>query len=192
MTGGIVWTGIITGVITATATLLGVWLTQRHNVRMRLLDRHEDRRVEQRTVLADVLVNGREGRGSVETLGRAAVKMDPVALAQTDTLATFTDRSTAHGRALVNARLVTRDPITRAHVGLMSEAAATLPPYVARIHRATSGGTRSPVELMDEMAVGARAYRTALNNLERLIRERVVDDPVEARRRWWQRVGPPR
>ncbi len=35
---------------------------------------------------------------------------------------------------------------------------------------------------------GGQSYEKELGNLERLTRERVMDDPQEVRRRWWQRV----
>lgn len=65
MSLGLVWTGITSGLITASATLLGVWLTQRHAWRMRPLDRHEERRVEQRDALAEVQLTGCELKSSL-------------------------------------------------------------------------------------------------------------------------------
>jgi len=54
--GGIgVWGNVITGAITATATLLGVWLAQWHARKMRRLDQHDEHRAEQRGALAEVL-----------------------------------------------------------------------------------------------------------------------------------------
>ncbi|GAB3195006.1 hypothetical protein GCM10027261_14250 [Geodermatophilus arenarius] len=59
---------------------------------------------------------------------------------------------------------------------------------VSRIMRAPGGGIHSPVELLDQLASSVGAYLTALKDLERLTRERVVDDPQEVRRRWRQRL----
>src|SRR4051794_15476003 len=72
MSGGIAWTSLITGLITATATLTGVWLTQRHARRMRLMDRHEECRAEQRDALAEVLATGREWAGMLLTMVQSA------------------------------------------------------------------------------------------------------------------------
>jgi hypothetical protein len=72
------WGNVVTALITATATLTGVRLPQRHAVEQRRQDRVEDRRVEQRTALAEVLVTGREWTRSLDGLALSAAKMEEV------------------------------------------------------------------------------------------------------------------
>ncbi|GAB3194969.1 hypothetical protein GCM10027261_14130 [Geodermatophilus arenarius] len=193
MTGGIVWTGIITGVITATATLLGVRLTQRHTLAMRLLDRQEQRRVEQREALAEVLVTGREWVHSLGAVTTAAERADVLALVRTPALKDHPSRAVAHGRALLTARLVVRDPLVRAKVVWLSDRVTDLPSRLARVivTQQDGDGATDP-DAVKAVRRQASAYRDALNDLERLTRERVVDDPSDVRRRWWQRVRLPR
>ena len=55
-------------------------------------------------------------------------------------------------------------------------------------HTAERNGRTAPVALLNELSAGADAYRAALDERERLTRERVVDAPQEARRSLRQRV----
>jgi hypothetical protein len=63
--GGI---GVWGNVIIAIATLSGVFIAQWHARKMRRLDLHEERRVEQRKALAEVLATGREYVISLEAV----------------------------------------------------------------------------------------------------------------------------
>ncbi len=110
MSGGIVWTGIITGVITATATLTGVWLTQRHAWKTRRLDRQDARRLEQRDALVEVLLTGREWSRAISVLinhahfARPSGERPPQARVDR-----YRELAAAHERSLWTARIVVSD-----------------------------------------------------------------------------------
>lgn len=125
MSEGIAWTSIITGLITATATLLGVWLTQRHARRVRLLDRHDERLIEQREALVEVLAAGREWTASQEAVAMVAAELTTDALTETWVFQRHNPLDLAHSRALLTARLVTRDPEVRAALDRLSALAAS-------------------------------------------------------------------
>ncbi len=194
MSGGIVWTGIITGVITATATLLGVWLTQRHNVRMRLLDQHEERRVEQRNALADVLLTGREMEVSLNRLLYTAVRAsDHEDFRASKGFVAYRAAYDAQLRALLTARLIVHDPQVLDHMHQLTEPVHKAVEAVMTLVENTEqqGDLGNPALFGAEAFGRIRAYKQELEHLERLTRERVVQDPQEVRRRWWQRVRLP-
>jgi hypothetical protein len=87
-----------------------------------------------------------------------------------------------HTRALLAARLLVRDGPVRKAVKRVSDLANASPTLV----RANLGVHDLDVAKVAVVAVDA--YRDALLDLERVTRERLVGDPQEARRRWWQRV----
>jgi hypothetical protein len=189
VSGGIVWTGIITGLITATATLTGIWLGQRHAWKMRRQDRHDERRVEQREALAEVLASGREFKVSLDSvILRASVATDFVEFANSPAADQHGPLLKAHSRALLTTRLVLRDPPVLAYVTRMSELVEEIPKHIPPIlDSAKANGQRADVEAIGPALQQAAVYGRALDELERLTRERVVEDPQEARRRRWQR-----
>jgi hypothetical protein len=182
VSGGIVWTGIITGLITATATLTGVWLTQRHARKMRRLDRLDARRVEQREALAEVLVMGGELQNKLVELLFAAHKYPTwAALGRSQPFLSYAEAARLHERALVVARLLIHDEQVRDHVerleGLSED---PLRPLV-------SAAAATMVNAAEEGLRAADRYGYSLRALERLTRERVLGDPQEVRRPWWRR-----
>ncbi|ADB74229.1 hypothetical protein [Geodermatophilus obscurus] len=188
------WLGIVTAVLAGGFALLGVRLNQRHAAEQRRLDRHEDRRVEQREALAEVLATGREYKASLDAvILRAMVAVDAVAFGNSPAVDGHGPLDRAHSRALLTARLVLRDPPVLAYVTRMSELMEEIPKQLPPIlNSAKANGKRADVEAAGPALQRAAGYGKALDMLERITRERVVDDPQEARRRWRQRVRLPR
>src|SRR4051812_17395709 len=74
---GDAWGNVITTAITASATLTAVWLTQRHAEVVRHQDRRDERRTEQRAVIADVLLTGHEWERTADGVKLAAGAVPP-------------------------------------------------------------------------------------------------------------------
>jgi hypothetical protein len=125
---GEAWGNVITAVVTAAATLLGVWLTQRHAAAMRQHDRNEQRRVEQRTALAEVLVTGREWAESLDAVTlMSAVSGDSTVAGLSSAMDRYQALERTHLRAPVAARLVVRDHHVGSRLVALSNEAAELP-----------------------------------------------------------------
>ncbi|MGR7023753.1 hypothetical protein [Geodermatophilus sp. URMC 62] len=183
------WLSIIAALIAGGSALLGVRWTQGHAAEQRRQDRHDERRVEQRTALVEVLVTGREFALSVQAvMMRASVSTDGMGSANAPAVDRHDPLNQAHHRALLTARLLVRDPVVLDHVTRMSKTAEKLPEQFMLLLRSAEAHGRAKPEVVARARGQADAYDTALNELELLTRERVVDDPQEDRRRWRQRI----
>ena len=184
------WLPVATALLAGGFALLGVWLNQRNTAEQRRLDRLEDRRVEQREALAEVLATGREFKVSLDAVTLVAmVGTSDVAFANSSAVERHGPLMRAHGRALLTARLVLRDPLVLAYVTRMSELMEEIPKHLPRIlDSARANGDRADVEAAGPALQRVAAYGTALDTLERMTRERVVDDPQPERRAWWRRI----
>lgn len=170
--------GALTAVITAGATLLGVGLTQRHATTMRRLDRHEEHRIEQRKAVADVLVTGREWVSSLESVMLVAgLLSDSIVFSQSLAVDKHGPIRTAHSGALVTARLVIRDSDVLTCVRRLSDLVAQMPEHISRVQEDAQRGGKASPEALGEGLREARRYTEALDGLEQLTRDRIVDDP---------------
>jgi hypothetical protein len=184
------WLSIVTALMAGGFALLGVRLTQRHAAEQRRLDRLEDHRAEQRAAVVDLLAVGRSWAHSLIALLHVAHEMTPEAMTPEAAQASWAFREylrtdELHTRALLAARLLVRDDPVREAAKNVSELANASPTLV----RANLGVNAPEVTAVAVAAVDA--YRDALLDLERVTRERLVDDPQEVRRRRWQRVRLP-
>ncbi len=169
-------------VIAGGFALLGVRLTQRHAAEQRRLDRHEDQRAEQRATVVDLLAVGRAWAHSLIACTRAVYEMTPEAASHSWAFQEYLRTDELHTRALLAARLLVRDEPVREAVKQVSDLANASPMLV----RANLGV--NDLDLANVAVAAVDAYRDALLDLEWVTRERLVDDPQEVRRRWWQRV----
>lgn len=183
------WLSIVTALIAGGFALLGVRWTQRHAAEQRRLDRLEDRRVEQREALVEVLATGREFVSSLEAvILRASVASDDVAFANSPAVDQHGPLLKAHRRALLTARLILRDPPVLQYVTRMSELVDEIPKHIPPILDSAKAHGRAKVDDMGPALQRSGIYTRALDELERLTRERVVDDPQQAFRPWRQRL----
>ncbi len=181
VSGGIVRTGIITGVITATATLLGVWFTQRHARMMRLLELSEERRLEQRDAVVEVLVTGCEWAAMMLALAQNARhyggEVSPETATQHRVLAV------AHQRALQLAELVARDQQVLACVHSLVKLINS--DGMTASLMAVSGASEGHIEeeTLTDVRTRVSTYADTLSRLQQLTRERLVDArPNDGRR----------
>lgn len=110
--GGTVGTAIVTGIFTLIAGLGGVWLTQRHVAREAHRGRVEARRDEQRQVVSELLIAGRDKVGRYEVLLPAFSKFSTADMneyIETDTGRELRQINTEMNRALVQASLLVGD-----------------------------------------------------------------------------------
>jgi len=185
-------TGVLTALIAGGFTVTAVRLTQRHAADQRRLDRLEDRRVEQREALVEVLATGREFVTSLNAVMLAAGMTGSAAdFASTSVAEAHGPLLKAHDHALLTARLLLQDPVVIEHVTRMSLAMKNMPELLPPLMKSAKAHGRAQPEVIGRALGTARAYGQALDDLERLTRERVVDDPHEVFRRWWQRVRLP-
>jgi len=180
----------VTALLAGGFALLGVRWTQRHAAEQRRLDRLEDRRVEQREALVEVLATGREYVTSLQAvmLG-ASVPRDDVNFANSPGVDAHGPLDKAHRRSLLTARLLVRDPRILEHVTRLSLVLDKLPEQIKPLQ--DSARTRrgpADAETVGRAFAAPSAYGKGLDELERLTRERVVDDPREGPRRWRHRI----
>jgi hypothetical protein len=197
------WLSIVTALVAGGFTLLGVRLTQRHAAEQRRLDRLEDHRVEQREALVEVLVTGRDYARSMRDFANHHAVYEPSEnqfrtreelrrtlreRADPPAVAAYRHNYRAHRQALLTARLLVRDPTVLDYVTRMSLDLDELPePFVELMTSAQGNQGRADQEVIERAFDAEPKYAKVLDELERLTRERVVDDPQDVRRRWWQR-----
>src|SRR4051812_49940165 len=95
---------------------------------MRRWDQHDERRVEQRESLVEVLATGRELAASREAVMMVAgMSSNTVEFGNSSVVDAHGPLVKPHHRALLTARLLVRDPLVLAHVTRMSLVAEKLP-----------------------------------------------------------------
>jgi hypothetical protein len=191
-TWGTVITVLVTGLVTGAVTLTGVGLTQHHDTALRDLDRQEQRRVEQREALAEVLVTGREWALSASSVMMTAGLLgDPIEFGKSLAVEQHGPVNTAHRRALVMARLVVREPQLFAYVTRMSELSDEMPKHIGRVHSSAKQLGKATDEALASALRHVTVYEQALDGLEQLTRDRVVNEAPARRRRlrlpWWRK-----
>jgi hypothetical protein len=169
------WAAIITTLITVVSTLGGVALTQRHATTLRRLDFLEQRRVEQRIALENVLTTGQDWVIFTRAVGREPGREEQKDF---DAWDYFVENNRnildAHSRALLTARLVIRDETVR---GLVTELTNEGNDLHSKMLRLKDAELRDPDEV--RMIRGtiwnlAKSYREQLARLEQLTRDRVL------------------
>lgn len=185
------WLSIVTAAVAGGFTLLGVRLTQRHAAEQRRLDRLEDRRVEQRQALAEVLVTGREWVTNLNGLAISAAMLPVEGFTKNPGFEANTDLQRRHARALLTARLVVADLEVNEQVRAMSVEAEDLSALYGPValDRRDAGGLANP-EALNRLTARNEAYAVELDRLEAFTRQRVVDDPQEVLLQRWRRVWP--
>jgi hypothetical protein len=186
------WLSIVTALLAGGFALLGVRWTQRHAAEQRRLDRLEDHRAEQREAVMEVLATGFEWGRRANVVATRAAQEDESTLTKSSEFESYRSLAEVHRRALLTARLVVRDEQVHSHVKSLSRSAEGVPRRVRRVILARSGVDGRADVARHEARAAIVAHGEALHELERLTRDRMVDDPQEVRRWWWQRVQLPR
>ncbi|MGY1607264.1 hypothetical protein [Geodermatophilus sp. SYSU D00700] len=75
-----------------------------------------------------------------------------------------------------------------AYVTPMSKLVQKIPAHIPPILDSAEKRGRTEVDAMGPAIQRAAVYGRALETLERMTRERVVEYPFEFRRRWWHRI----
>jgi hypothetical protein len=171
---GAVWGSVITAAITATATLTGVHLTQRHAAALRRLDRRDERRKEQRAVIANVLLTGHEWERLAEGVKLAAGLAPPKTPVSDEVFKLYFEGGATHARFCWIARLTVPDESVMRHLDLLVEAGEALDEVIRLLG---SGAIASRAEAVADAEAKQVAYLKTLWGLEKWARERLLDDP---------------
>ncbi len=186
------WLSIVTALLGGGFALLGVRWMQRHAAEQRRLDRLEDHRAEQREALVDVPATDFDWGRRANAVATRAAQEDESTLTESSEFERYRSLIEVHRRALLTARLVVRDEQVRGHVKSLSDSAAGVARKVRRVILARGGVDGGADMARHEARTAIIAHVEALYELEQLTWDRMVDDPQEARLRWWQRVRLPR
>ncbi len=161
------WIGIISAVIGAAAALGGTFVTQRFTARLQEASRIEQRRLETRQLLVEVLATGREWSVALgQVLWRAA--MQPMAaLYGTKEFHDYESTEHAFRRALIAARLAVGDKEVAGHLQAVSGLSQALPSLVSTVSQSREDDGRLAKEgVVKDAHDQIRNFSTELDRLE--------------------------